>query len=590
MRIKGLSTAVIFAVAMLLARGGLVHAAASDHFDSEYGITYDILSDGVTKITQEIQITNKGADIIADSYTLTIKKMDVFDIEGENDRGPLEMEVDRDDDSEETKIKVQLVGSAIGDKKVSKFKVIYKSRDIANRVGEVWNINIPEIAGLDKIKAYDIYLKIPVGLGPKIYISPTPVEETRGDGYRAYRFDKEVLRGTGIAASFGKYQQLNFRLKYELKNTSIFPIRQSVAFPPEILGRQQINYSGITPAPKRVWGDVDGNTMASFLLWPQQKLTVSLTGSARVLGNQINPKLGGAFSDISAELVDTYTKPDKYWEVDSEEVQELATKILDEKLTVSENAGGVYDYIVKNLEYDFNIVSADFIERRGAVAVIADQGVWACMEFTDLFIAVSRAMGIPARELNGYAFTDDPNVNPVSIDLKGGDVLHAWPEFYDPAFGWVAVDPTWGTTSGLDFFTKLDTNHFVFVIKGADSEWPLPAGAYRFDDEDKQVDVALSREAGTGDALGEFKPRLSAKKMFRPDLSILLGKKVAYRVKNSGNVAVYGLKAKEDGGDSVKGGFGENLLPWEETVIYLPKGSNAVTLYDFIGNLHEVSL
>ena len=97
------------------------------------------------------------------------------------------------------------------------------------------------------------------------------------------------------------------------------------------------------------------------------------------------------------------------------------------------------------------------------------------MEFADLLITLLRAAGIPSQLFEGYAYTKDGGNRPVI-----GDVLHSWVRVYLPRLGWVAVDPTWSnTTGGLDYFGHLDTNHFVFAIKGTNSETPYPAGAYK---------------------------------------------------------------------------------------------------------------
>jgi transglutaminase-like putative cysteine protease len=53
-----------------------------------------------------------------------------------------------------------------------------------------------------------------------------------------------------------------------------------------------------------------------------------------------------------------------------------------------------------------------------------------CLEFTDLFIAIARAAGIPAREIDGFGYTQNAINRPISIDE---DILHAWPEYYDTA-------------------------------------------------------------------------------------------------------------------------------------------------------------
>jgi len=56
------------------------------------------------------------------------------------------------------------------------------------------------------------------------------------------------------------------------------------------------------------------------------------------------------------------------------------------------------------------------------------------------------------------------------------------------------VDPTWSnTTGGVDYFYTLDFDHFAFVIKGADSTYPVPAGGYKISDNgSKDVNVELS--------------------------------------------------------------------------------------------------
>ena len=59
----------------------------------------------------------------------------------------------------------------------------------------------------------------------------------------------------------------------------------------------------------------------------------------------------------------------------------------------------------------------------------------ACRDMTVLFIAVCRAVGIPARFVSGYQ-EGDP-------DEKQSD-LHAWAEVYLPGGGWRGYDPTLG--------------------------------------------------------------------------------------------------------------------------------------------------
>jgi transglutaminase-like putative cysteine protease len=113
------------------------------------------------------------------------------------------------------------------------------------------------------------------------------------------------------------------------------------------------------------------------------------------------------------------------------------------------------------------------------------------LEFTDLFVALARANGIPARSIEGYAHTENDKLRPLSL-VK--DVLHAWPEYYDDKkHTWVMVDPTWGnTTGGTDYFEVFD--HIVFVRKGIDSTYPIPAGGYKFTADSKDIDLSFGKK------------------------------------------------------------------------------------------------
>jgi transglutaminase-like putative cysteine protease len=64
----------------------------------------------------------------------------------------------------------------------------------------------------------------------------------------------------------------------------------------------------------------------------------------------------------------------------------------------------------------------------------------ACRDFTVLFLAAARSLGMPARFCSGYqAAADTPD---------GRQYLHAWPEVFVPGAGWRGWDPTHGVSAG----------------------------------------------------------------------------------------------------------------------------------------------
>ena len=64
----------------------------------------------------------------------------------------------------------------------------------------------------------------------------------------------------------------------------------------------------------------------------------------------------------------------------------------------------------------------------------------ACRDFTVLFLAAARSMGMPARFCSGYqSAAETPD---------GRRYLHAWPEVFVPGVGWRGWDPTHGVAAG----------------------------------------------------------------------------------------------------------------------------------------------
>ena len=121
--------------------------------------------------------------------------------------------------------------------------------------------------------------------------------------------------------------------------------------------------------------------------------------------------------------------------------------------------------------YDFGRINSG-LGRYGAANALDNPASALCTEFSDIFIALSRAAGVPARLIEGYAYTANASLRPLGLK----NILHAWPEYYDQEQNlWRPVDPTWGnTTGGVDFFNQTDLNHFALVILGRDSQSPLP--------------------------------------------------------------------------------------------------------------------
>ena len=94
----------------------------------------------------------------------------------------------------------------------------------------------------------------------------------------------------------------------------------------------------------------------------------------------------------------------------------------------------------QNIVYDLNTLTAD-VSQKASWVLKNKKGV--CDELTNLFIALNRALGIPARFVSGITYTD-------SEQFKDPWSPHGWAEVYFPEYGWIPFDPTYGQYGWVD--------------------------------------------------------------------------------------------------------------------------------------------
>ncbi len=490
-------------------------------FATSYDVAYDITEDGITTVTEKINLRNLTSECYASQFKLTIGATQVSEIVASDSNGAMEVQTSQNDAT--TAIEVKFNQQIAGLDKTLTWTLQFKSKDFAEKIGKVWEVRAPKISPSSNIDSYNLTISVPLSFGEPTLISPTPKSQTQSQGRMFFTFDKSQLGFSGVSASFGTNQLFDFDLTYHLENNNFLPILTYIALPPDT-PYQNVIFQRIDPQPINVTVDDDGNYLAWYRLQRKQKFDVKVIGSAKLYTNSKvdNPIL----SDV---LRRKFTQSDKYWEKDNPLITSKLSEILEASNSedTEEKAKLIFRYVVETLKYDSSRI-VDNIERFGAVTALNNPDSAVCMEFTDLFIALARASGIPARELDGYAYTANPKLRPLSLNK---DVLHAWPEYWDEKWGWVMVDPTWeNTTGGVDYFSKLDLSHFVFAIKGSSSVRPTPAGSYKYAGKDtRDVKVKLSDK----DFLG--KPQIDVKVVASAPLLAGFPGKIKIVVSNFGN-------------------------------------------------------
>lgn len=432
--------------------GAATRVHATGEFQADYDVQYAISPTGKTIVTQQVTLTNKLPNYYPREYSLILDSDKINNVIAYDDGGIITPALSVKDGK--THIALTFNVKAIGLGKSLPFSLRYEHAGIASKNGSIWEIYVPGVLNDPDIGNYDVSLAVPPTFGPAAYLSPPPAN---GKSWTK----AQMIRG-GIAGAYGSTQNFDLTLTYTLTNPGVGSIMQEIALPPST-AFQKVTLHSLTPEPVTVTSDDDGNWLARYNLGPRQ--TVSVTAKVSV-AIYLNARADFQTPPVSAAR---YTQPAPYWQADDEAIRILASQNPTPRM--------IYDYVARALSYDYEKVNAP-TTRLGAVGALQTPAKAVCMEFTDLFIAVARAAGIPARRIVGYAYTNNPKLRPLSLIT---DVLHAWPEYYDTQQKlWIPVDPTWAnTTGGVDYFTKLDFNHIVFAINGLDSSTPYPAGYYR---------------------------------------------------------------------------------------------------------------
>lgn len=513
-----------------------------ESFNVTYDTKYQIENDGSAHVEHLVSLANNYSEIYSPSYDFILEGSVPFEIEIlENDVGvPFFVKTQ----SKITIISINFTNAIVGKGKSRTFSIKYKLRGVATQNGQVWDVKIPKIFNPETISSINLSLYIPKMFGVSAYISPDPKFSDSNDYYYVYTFDKTNLSKSGVTAAFGKFQSFVFDINYHLENKNHTDTIQTIALIPDT-SFQRVFYTEIKPKPQKILLDEDGNWIGYFPLKSKQSLNIKTRGNVQVFPEpQINNT--GTFP-----IADLQIRESKYWETKDPEIQNLAKDLITPE--------DIYEYVLYLLDYDYSRINKN-AERLGAKGALASPFRSTCREFTDLFIAISRAAGIPAREIIGYAYTENSILQPLSLVT---DTLHAWPEYWNfKKKLWIPVDPTWGnTTGGVDYFHRFDLSHVAFTIHGKDAELPLPPGSYKTDNN-SQKDVNISFSPPSAMQLADIKLKVDRKAFYIPFLPLTF--KVS--IENVGQSASYNLPVSytATGIDDI------NLPNQSKTIKFLP--------------------
>lgn len=210
----------------------------------------------------------------------------------------------------------------------------------------------------------------------------------------------------------------------------------------------------------------------------------------------INEKIKFPIEELPKDII-IYTKPSVTIDSNDEDIIVLANDLVKGEDDLYSAVFKMADWTKNSIEYNLSTLTAD-VSQKASWVLQNKKGV--CDELTSLFIALLRAVGIPARFVSGLAYTDSP-----LFPENWGS--HGWAEVYFPGYGWVPFDVTYGE------FGWIDPTHIKFK-DSVDSDEPSTYYNWLGRSADLKTE-RMNIKGSTVEKTGYFKIPLSV------DLSVL---------------------------------------------------------------------
>ena len=258
--------------------------------------------------------------------------------------------------------------------------------------------------------------------------------------------------------SFVNPQAYSVEYKVTIRNDgfTLTDIRLYLPMPGEWEAQRDFKITQVSPDPKSQ--GVEKNSGNAMIYWQLSGIPKKNTTEDFILNfdltayetvTNIDPLTIQPYNTDTVEYKQ-YTKDEKYIEASDPEIVQLASDLA---------KGETNPYLLAKTFYDYVIDTAHFEllgQGLNGAKYLLENGKGEGGDYSALFIALSRAAGIPARPVVGY------------WAISGNDQTNVWAEFYLENIGWIPVDATIGQQSAAKrayYFGNMD-NQRVILSKG----------------------------------------------------------------------------------------------------------------------------
>ncbi len=279
-----------------------------------------------------------------------------------------------------------------------------------------------------------------VGLGLRLGLGPPSSSPFPPSAERQASLEPPVVPHHGkeqYTLSGPKTKRVKFRATWRNVGRAAVEDLHVYVGVPSSLPEQELEALSWSPRPTGYFYDRYGQRIADFelgTLKPGEGVTVEFTVRGRFwrISYNVDSAEAGSLEEIPEEIAGLYTADGPWYRISDPLILEAARRLVGEERNPFLVALRVHDFVAEALSYELDGGWDD-------AATVLERGSGSCSEFTFLFIALARALGLPARYAGGSIYLPGKARGGAFVDRYN----HRWAEVYIPGYGWVPFDPTW---------------------------------------------------------------------------------------------------------------------------------------------------
>jgi hypothetical protein len=238
-----------------------------------------------------------------------------------------------------------------------------------------------------------------------------------------------------------------------------------LAIPENLPNQELLSEIEYSPQPTDFLTDKWGQQVAHYRfqnIEATQFVTVGMKIKAKLFNVRyyIFPERAGELKDIPQDIKERFLADDTKYSINDPFIQRSTKEAVGEETNAYWIARKIFNYVIERISYElaggWNIAPT-----------VLKRGTGSCSEYAFVYIAMSRAAGLPARYVGCVAVRGD--------DASVDEVFHRWIEVYLPNYGWIPLDPSWGDypspSDAANAIGTLRNRYLITTTGGGGSEY-----------------------------------------------------------------------------------------------------------------------